>query len=451
MTDKHLTDIRFDSLALCKELAQGIEDTGFSLCTPIQAETLPIALKGLDVAGQAQTGTGKTAAFLLATYQHLLSNPAKSDRKPNQPRALIVAPTRELAVQIHKDAEVLGKHTGLKLGLVFGGTGYEQQRQQLEDGVDILIGTPGRLIDYLKQHIYNLKAIQVVVMDEADRMFDLGFIKDIRFMLRRCPPPQERLGLLFSATLSFRVLELAYEHMNNPATIKIETDKVTADKVKQVCYMTANDEKISLLLGLLKRMDAHRTIVFVNTKRGADLVWGYLEGNGIGAAVISGDVPQKKRMRLLSDFQEGKLPVLVATDVAARGLHIPAVSHVFNFDLPDDAEDYVHRIGRTARAGASGDAISFACETHAFALPDIEAYIGHRIPMEPVTTELLATVDPKSRIIPDRPERDKRRGSSSRPPHKSKATNTTPSEGSGDVANKKRRRRRKPKPATTPE
>ncbi len=451
MTDKHLTDTRFDSLALCKELTQGIDDTGFSFCTPIQAETLPIALKGMDVAGQAQTGTGKTAAFLLATYQYLLSNPAKEERKLNQPRALIVAPTRELAIQIHKDAESLGKYSGLKLGLVYGGTGYEQQRQQLEDGVDILIGTPGRLIDYLKQHIYNLKAIQVVVMDEADRMFDLGFIKDIRFMLRRCPPPQERLGLLFSATLSFRVLELAYEHMNNPTTIKIETDKVNANKVKQVCYMTANDEKISLLLGLLKKMDAHRTIVFVNTKRGADLVWGYLEGNGIGAAVISGDVPQKKRMRLLSDFQEGKLPVLVATDVAARGLHIPDVSHVFNFDLPDDAEDYVHRIGRTARAGASGDAISFACETHAFSLPDIEAYIGHRIPMEPVTAEILADVDPKSRIIPDRPDRDKRRGNSSRPPRKSNSAASSPTESSGDAANKKRRRRRKPKPATTSE
>lgn len=451
MTDKHLTDIRFNSFGLCKELAQGIEETGFSFCTPIQAETLPIALKGQDVAGQAQTGTGKTAAFLLATYQRLLTQPATEGRKKNQPRALIVAPTRELAVQIHKDAEELGKHTDLKLGLVYGGTGYEQQRKQLEDGVDILIGTPGRLIDYLKQHVYDLKAVQVVVMDEADRMFDLGFIKDIRFMLRRCPPPQQRLGLLFSATLSFRVLELAYEHMNNPTTVKIETDNVTADKVKQVCYMTANDEKISLLIGLLKRMDAHRSIVFVNTKRGADLVWGYLEGNGIGAAVISGDVPQKKRMRLLSDFQEGRLPVLVATDVAARGLHIPDVSHVFNFDLPDDAEDYVHRIGRTARAGASGDAISFACETHAFSLPDIEAYIGHRIPMEPVTSDLLFEVDPKSRIIPDRPERDKRRGNNNRSGRKPATRSAKPQETGTEAPKKKRRRRRKPKQTNTTE
>ncbi|MEE9356987.1 ATP-dependent RNA helicase RhlB [Candidatus Vondammii sp. HM_W22] len=411
MTEKHLTDVRFDSFGLRDELMQGIDDTGFSFCTPIQAETIPLALEGKDVAGQAQTGTGKTAAFLLATFQNLLIKPASEHRKQSQPRALILAPTRELAIQIHKDAEVLGKYTGLELGLVFGGTDYEQQRRQLEQGMDVLIGTPGRLIDYLKQRVYDLKAIQVVVMDEADRMFDLGFIKDIRFMLRRCPDPEKRQGMLFSATLSCRVTELAYEHMNQPEEVKIETGKVTADNVVQTCYMTANNEKVSLLIGLLRQMDAHRTIVFVNTKRGVDMVWGFLQGNGFQAAALSGDVPQKKRMSLLSQFQKGELSILVATDVAARGLHIENVSHVFNFDLPDDAEDYVHRIGRTARAGASGDAISFACETHAFALPDIEAFIGHRLPMEAVTDELLADIDPRSRIIPDRPARDNRHGS----------------------------------------
>ncbi len=410
MSDKHLTDVQFSSFNLTPELLQGIEEAGFSFCTPIQAETLPLALAGQDVAGQAQTGTGKTAAFLLATFQYLTLHPASEKRSKTQPRAIMLAPTRELAVQIHKDAEQLGKHTDFKLGLVFGGTGYDQQRRQLEEGVDILIGTPGRLIDYFKQGIFNLKAIQVMVLDEADRMFDLGFIKDIRYLLRRMPPPEERLGLLFSATLSYRVTELAYEHMNNPQTVKIEADKVTADKVKQTCYMTANEEKIPLLIGLLRHMDPRRTIVFVNTKRGADLVWGFLEGNGIKAAVLSGDVPQKKRMRLLQQFQEGELPVLVATDVAARGLHIPDVSHVFNFDLPEDAEDYVHRIGRTARAGASGDAVSFACETYAFSMPEIEEYIGHRLPMEPVSNELLAEVDPKSRKYPDRAEREERRG-----------------------------------------
>ena len=397
MTDKHLTDTCFSSFNFAEKIMQGIKDAGFSQCTPIQAETIPLALAGQDIAGQAQTGTGKTAAFLLATFQRLLEHPPNPNRKLNQPRAIMLAPTRELAIQIHKDAELLGQHTGLKLGLVFGGTGYDQQRKQLEEGVDILIGTPGRLIDYFKQHIFDLKEIEVVVMDEADRMFDLGFIKDIRFLLRRMPPPSKRLGLLFSATLSFRVTELAYEHMNNPQAVTIETENVTADKVKQVCYMTSNEEKVPLLIGLLRHMDPRRTIVFINTKREADKVWGFLEGNGLHAAILSGDVPQKKRMRLLEQFQSGDLPVMVATDVAARGLHIPDVSHVFNYDLPEDAEDYVHRIGRTARAGASGDAISFVCERYAFSLPDIEVYIGHKLTTDPITSDLLADIDPGSR------------------------------------------------------
>ena len=410
MTKKHLTDVRFDSFGLLPEILQGVAEAGFKFCTPIQAETLPIALDNQDVAGQAQTGTGKTAAFLLAIFQRLLLNPTAESRKPNQPRALVMAPTRELAVQIHKDAELLGRYTGLKLGLVFGGTGYDQQRRQLAEGVDILIGTPGRLIDYLKQHVYDLNSIQVVVLDEADRMFDLGFIKDIRYMLRRCPPPSKRLGLLFSATLSFRVKELAYEHMNNPESVTIEGDKVTADNVKQICYMTANEEKIPLLIGLLRGIETYRAIVFVNTKRGADQVWGFLEGNGIKAAVLSGDVPQRKRLALLSSFQKGELPVLVATDVAARGLHIPSVTHVFNFDLPDDPEDYVHRIGRTARAGESGSAISFACETHAFSLPEIETYIGHKLPMAYLDVDLLAEIDPGSRVRVSRPSINDRKG-----------------------------------------
>jgi len=409
MTKKHLTERRFDSLGLLPEVLRGVEETGFEFCTPIQAETLPLALDNRDVAGQAQTGTGKTAAFLLAIFQRLLLNPADETHQPNQPRALVMAPTRELAVQIHKDAESLGRYTGLKLGVVFGGTGYEQQRRTLEQGVDILIGTPGRLIDYLKQRIYDLKAIQVVVLDEADRMFDLGFIKDIRFMLRRCPPPARRLGLLFSATLSFRVKELAYEHMNNPQSVTIESEQVTADNVHQTCYMMANEEKIPLLIGLLRSMDTYRAIVFVNTKRVADQVWGYLEGNSIKAAVLSGDVPQKKRLALLSSFQRGEIPVLVATDVAARGLHIPSVTHVFNFDLPEDPEDYVHRIGRTARAGESGNAISFACETHAFSLPEIEAFIGHKLPMERFSSDLLVNIDPNSRVRVNRARTSARR------------------------------------------
>jgi ATP-dependent RNA helicase RhlB len=398
MSETHLTDITYSSFSLPESLMQGIDDSGFSLCTPIQAETLPVALKGLDVSGQAQTGTGKTAAFLIAVYNHLLTHPADKRRKVNQPRALMLAPTRELAIQIHDDAKVLGSHTGLKLGLAYGGTGYEEQREVIAAGVDILIGTPGRLIDYFKQHVYDLKMTQALVLDEADRMFDLGFIKDIRYLMHRCPPPEERLGLMFSATLSHRVQELAYEHMNNPVHVDVEPEKVTADRVRQLLYHTANEEKIPLLVGLLRRGDPLRSIVFVNTKRNADRVWSYLEGNGFKCAVLSGDVPQKKRQRLLKEFQGGTLPVLIATDVAARGLHIPDVSHVFNYDLPQDAEDYVHRIGRTARVGKDGDAISFACENYVYSLPEIEAYIGHKIPVEAVPDDCIVELKPPVRI-----------------------------------------------------
>ncbi len=409
MTDKHLTQIRFDGFDLDPRILAGLADAGFTRCTPIQAETLPIALAGRDVAGQAQTGTGKTAAFLLVAMQRLLNTPPPPPGQICHPRALILAPTRELAVQIHRDTLLLATHTGLRTGLVYGGTGYQQQRDDLAAGVDILIGTPGRLIDYLKQKVFDLQAIEVVVLDEADRMFDLGFIKDIRFLLRRMPPPESRLGMLFSATLSYRVTELAYEHMNRPRLIKIETDKITADRVRQCCYMTSNEEKIPLLLGLVRGWEDARIMVFVNTKREADRVWGYLQGNGINTAVLSGDVPQKKRLKLLRDFTEGNLPVLVGTDVAARGLHIPDVTHVVNYDLPEDPEDYVHRIGRTARAGAAGDAIGFVCETYAFCLPDIETFIGAKIPVLPVDSSLLAEVDPRSRLRPDREDREERR------------------------------------------
>jgi len=411
MTTHHLTEKSFSEFGLPEALLSGTRDAGFERCTPIQAAALPIALSGRDVAGQAQTGTGKSAAFLLATFAHLLAHPARPERRPTSPRAVILAPTRELAIQIHKDAAVLGAHTGFKLGLVYGGTGYDSQRQMLEAGVDVLIGTPGRIIDYFKQHIFDLKSVQVMVLDEADRMFDLGFIKDIRFLLNRMPPPSERLGLLFSATLSYRVTELAYEHMNNPELVKIESDKVTADRVTQALYHTANEEKLPLLVGLLRHMDPHRSLVFTNTKGGAERARLWLRANGFEAEVISGDVPQSKRERLLRDFQTGQLPILVATDVAARGLHIPDVSHVFNFDLPQDAEDYVHRIGRTARAGASGDAVSFACEQYSFSLPDIEEYIGHKIPVARITPELLPELTPPPRGARDeRPRRDGRGG-----------------------------------------
>jgi ATP-dependent RNA helicase RhlB len=369
---------------------QGIRDAGFSQCTPIQAQTLPIALAGHDVAGQAQTGTGKTAAFLIALYQALLTRPPAPSRSRTAVRALVVAPTRELAVQIHRDAEVLGRHCGFKNAVVFGGTDYDKQRRQLADGVDVLIGTPGRLIDYFKQRVYELRHVQVMVLDEADRMFDLGFIADIRYILRRLPPPERRLSMLFSATLSYRVLELAYEHMNNPELVRIEPDKRTVDQVRQLIYYPAMEEKVPLLIGLLRQSEARRTLVFVNTKRMAERLEATLRANGFEAQAISGDVPQRKRLQFLRDFHNGDLAVLIATDVASRGLHIPDVSHVFNFDLPQDAADYVHRIGRTARAGADGDAISFACEEYAISLPEIEQYLGHKIPSSAIAPEILS-------------------------------------------------------------
>jgi ATP-dependent RNA helicase RhlB len=394
---EHLSEVTFASLNLPEPLLKGILASGFTNCTPIQAQTLPLALAGQDVMGQAQTGTGKTAAFLVALYHRLLTQPARAQRKITQPRALIIAPTRELAVQIHKDAEAIGKFTGFKLGLVYGGTGFDAQRKMLEQGVDVLIGTPGRIIDYFKQNLFDLREAQVMVLDEADRMFDLGFIKDIRFLLRRLPKPQQRLSMLFSATLSLRVTELAYEHMNNPQQVSVTPSKMTADRIKESAYFPANEEKIPLLLGLLKSRPITRALVFVNTKPGAEKVGAYLRGNGFKAGVLSGDVHQRKRLRILKEFTEGQLQILVATDVAARGLHIPDVSHVFNYDLPQDAEDYVHRIGRTARAGATGEAVSFACETYAFSMGEIEQYIGHKIPVEKVTADLMVKPQPPVR------------------------------------------------------
>ncbi|CDI03705.1 putative ATP-dependent helicase with nucleoside triP hydrolase domain [Candidatus Competibacter denitrificans Run_A_D11] len=401
MQKDHLTSVLFSSLGLSDPLLESLEDAGFIHCTPIQAATLPLALQGQDIAGQAQTGTGKTAAFLLATLHYLMETPAADDAVG--PWAMILAPTRELAVQIHRDAELIGRYTGLRFAAVYGGTGYDSQRRQLESGVDVLIGTPGRLIDYFKQGVYRLSDIEVVVLDEADRMFDLGFIADIRYLLRKMPPPGQRINMLFSATLSNRVMELAYEHMNDPQVIRIETEYVTADKVRQSLYHVSAHDKISLLLGVLHQQDPKRTMIFVNTKRAADRVSGYLLGNGYEAEVLSGDIPQNKRLRLLESFQRGELPILVATDVAARGLHIPDVTHVINFDLPQDREDYVHRIGRTARIGASGDAISFACEEYVYSLPEIEDFIGQKIPTLPVSEELLLEYKPAKRLERRRP------------------------------------------------
>ena len=422
MENDLITSTSFKSLGLHESLLTGLEEAGLTHCTKIQEATLPLALRNHDVAGQAQTGTGKSAAFLLATMHYLMTHPVEEGKRG--PWAIMLAPTRELALQIHKDAEQLGFFTGMTFACIYGGTGYESQREQLEQGVDILIGTPGRVIDFYKQRVFSLDNIEVCVLDEADRMFDMGFISDIRYLLRRMPPPDRRINMLFSATLSERVKELAYEHMNEPEAVEIEPEQVTAEKVRQKLYHVETSDKIGLLLGVLRHKDTSRTMVFVNTKRTAENVTEHLAGNDIEAAVISGDIPQKKRESLLKRFQAGEIPVLVATDVAARGLHIPGVSHVINYDLPQDAEDYVHRIGRTGRAGASGEALSFACETYAFSLPDIERFIGHEIPRNFDHAGLLTEVTrpappPRRRGKPPRHGgRSRSRGRGGRSAHK---------------------------------
>lgn len=408
MKNTHLTETRFSNLELSDSIIKGLKEAGFVHCTPIQDKSLPLSLRGKDIAGQAQTGTGKTATFLLATFQHLIND--ESEKIVN-PRALILAPTRELAIQIHKDALLMSPYLNLKFALIYGGTDYQKQLDKLKTQVDIIIGTPGRIIDFYRQGAFSLNNIQVTVMDEADRMFDLGFIKDIRFLLRRMPPPEKRLNLLFSATLSYKVTELAYEHMNNPVLIRIESEEVTSKAIKQTAFCPANDQKIPLLLGILKHYQPLRSIVFVNTKRTAEVLYDYLKANGYKTALLSGDVPQEKRQRLLSDFQENRVTLLLATDVAARGLHIPDVSHVINYDLPQDVEDYVHRIGRTARFGASGEAISFICEEYAYSMPDIEEFIGEKIPVNIIPTDLLLAeiIKPEKRELHEKPTNQTKR------------------------------------------
>ncbi|WGE70619.1 ATP-dependent RNA helicase RhlB [Actinobacillus equuli subsp. haemolyticus] len=393
---KHLTEQRFIDFPIHENVIAALDSKGFEFCTPIQAKTLPITLAGNDIAGQAQTGTGKTMAFLVATFHHLLTNDIQTAN--NQPRALILAPTRELAVQIASDAELLVKHSDLKLALAYGGDGYEKQLQAIEQGVDILVGTTGRVIDYVKQGVINLDKVQVVVLDEADRMFDLGFIKDIRYLMRKCPKPDQRLTMLFSATLSPRVRELAYEDMNNAQYIEIEPLQRTGHRIKEELFYPSNEDKMALLLTLLEEEWPERCMIFANTKHKCEEIWSYLVADGHRVGLLTGDIAQKKRLALLDSFTKGQLDILVVTDVAARGLHIPEVTHVFNYDLPDDREDYVHRIGRTGRAGESGHSISFACERYAVNLPAIEEYIGHAIPVSQYDASALLALPKPARV-----------------------------------------------------
>jgi ATP-dependent RNA helicase RhlB len=392
-----VSPLSFNSLDLPGPVRRGIEDAGFVATTAIQEAALPLALRGKDVAGQSQTGTGKTAAFLIAAFTRCLTHPAPARSGPTAPRVLIIAPTRELVVQIEADARLLGAHTGLRILSVYGGIDYNKQREDLREGCDVLVGTPGRLIDYLKQHVWSPARVEVLVIDEADRMFDMGFIADLRFILRRLPKPEKRQSFLFSATLSFRVLELTWEFMNNPAQISITPLQKTVEKAEQVLYHVGREEKFNLLLGLLRREGGSRILIFSNTREEARRLEDRLGRNGWQARALTGDVDQKKRLKILNDFKDGQLPILVATDVASRGLHIEGVSHVINWDMPQDAEDYVHRIGRTARAGAVGKAISLVDEAGALALEPIEKFISQKIHVDWAEDELyLPEIKPTS-------------------------------------------------------
>jgi len=373
-----LTETRFDEFNLQAEVLAGLKDAGFVHCTPIQAQTLPVSLTGRDVAGQAQTGTGKTAAFLVTLLNRLLSEPAKND---GLPQALIVAPTRELSQQIYEEAKVLCRHTRLTLVQVVGGVDYVKQADILREGVDIVICTPGRIIDYYKQKIFKTDGIKVLVIDEADRLLDLGFAQDMRYILRKLPAYDKRQSMLFSATLSYRVMELTYEYMNLPEFISVTPQTVTVEGIEQSLFHVGIDKKVPLLLGLLKREEWNRMLIFVNTKSGVDYLTYKLKGNGWPAEGITGDLPQRKRFRLMAKYKNGELKILVATDVASRGIHVEDISHVINYDLPQDSENYVHRIGRTARAGKTGKAISLACEKYVFHLEPLEKMLDYKIPV----------------------------------------------------------------------
>ena len=438
--------MKFCDLSLPAQVLQGIHQAGFSTCTPIQAQTLPLSLSGKDVAGQAQTGTGKTAAFLITLFSKLLASSSQAaDGSLPRPRALILAPTRELVVQIEKDAQLLGSHCGFNIQAIYGGVDYMKQKNALKDGADIVIGTPGRLIDYLKQKVYSLKHIEMLVIDEADRMFDMGFIPDLRYILRRLPPFDQRQNLMFSATLNQRVMELSYEFMNVPQKVSVTPEKMTAERVEQVLYHVSNKEKFPLLLGLLRREGMARTMLFVNTKREAERLQDRLNANEFPCRVISGDVDQRKRMNILEQFKRGELAILIATDVASRGLHIDGVSHVINYDLPQDAEDYVHRIGRTARAGAEGKAISLADEDGAFYIEAIEEYIRHKVPVEWAEDDLFIHdyKRPKHRPAPVASTKQPRgqRHTTKEQKGTSRKAAAAPSEGE---KKKRRPRRRKP-------
>ncbi|MBW1848453.1 MAG: DEAD/DEAH box helicase [Deltaproteobacteria bacterium] len=399
-----LTKIKFADLDLPDKILSGLHDGGFINCSPIQAQVLPKSLTGIDIAGQAQTGTGKTAAFLVTVFAKLL---ALKEKKAKFPSALIVAPTRELALQIYEEAKIIGRYTDISLLKVVGGVQYRQQADVLQQGVDIVVGTPGRLIDYQKQKIFKPDNIQIVVIDEADRLLDMGFSKDMRYILRKLPPYSSRQSMLFSATLSFHVMELTYEYMNAPEFISVTPEEVTVKGIEQSLFHVDSKSKFSLLLGLLKNEDWSRVLVFVNTKSGVEWLTKKLKGNGLPAEGITGDLQQKKRFRLMERFKKGNIKMLVATDVASRGIHVEDISHVINYDLPQDPENYIHRIGRTARAGKKGKALSLACEAYVFHLELMEEMLDYKIPVVWPHDEWF--LEDKAGYVSSRQKRDAKR------------------------------------------
>jgi len=411
-----LTHTYFDELDVPESILRGLAEAGFIQCTPIQANTLPISLSGKDVAGQAQTGTGKTAAYLVTVFSRLM---ADETRVSGHPGALIVAPTRELALQIYEEAELIGKYSGLTLAQIVGGVDYQKQADILKSGVDIVICTPGRIIDYFKQGIFKTDGVKIIVIDEADRLLDLGFSKDMRFILQKLPRYDKRQSLLFSATLSFRVMELTYEYMNLPEFISITPEEVAVEGIDQSLIHVGVDQKLPLLLGILERETWERILIFVNTKSGVEWLAAKLKGNGWPVEGITGDLPQSKRFKLMEQFKDGTIKMLIATDVASRGIHVEDISMVINYDLPQDPENYVHRIGRTARAGKTGKAVSFACETYVFHLEPLEALLNAKIPVawpeDDWFREDKAGPVPRSRYASDKSRRPERKPRPSAP------------------------------------
>ncbi len=412
--DPLFSDLSFSDVDLPEELLEAIDDLGFEKLTRVQEAVLPLSLEGRDIVAQAQTGSGKTAAYLLTLFARMMRQERQSEIQ--NPRALIIAPTRELAVQIASDAEKLATHINYSVHVVFGGIDYKKQQNRFASGVDLLIGTPGRLIDYHRKGAYSLRDTEMVVVDECDRLFDMGFAEDLRWLLHRLPYTDKRQSLMFTATLSRRVMQLGWREMTNPAEIVINREQLTPDTVHQELYHVAAHEKLSLLLGLLKREGGERIMIFLNTKHAARRLVEDLRRHGYVARGLTGDVMQTKRLKVLDDFRDGNLPILVATDVASRGLHIDGVTHVINFDLPQDAEDYVHRIGRTARVGAEGKAFTLACDDYVYSLDAVHKFVGYEIPVCFAPEELFAEVIPFRHKPKPRPDRDRRPPRGRRPP-----------------------------------